>query len=301
VDQKFYLRDHLWNIGVRLNINRDNYKVPPALYAFGQPNQDSPVLVTGNYKLTFDYLRKYLKKDYWVLVVDTDGINVWCAAGKGRFGTAEIIRMLQATHLPVDHKTIILPQLGAPGVQSHLISQVTGRKVIYGPVRIQDMDRFIDQGIDEDMRQVTFGMVDRMKVSPLEFVSSLKWLMGLGILSLIGWMSIHEWLLFLTASLLGNLIFPILLPYLPFRAFYRKGLVLSLPLLIFYEGSPWSAGLLILAMAYTGYRAMNFTGSTTFTSLSGVKKEIDKAVPQLLGLALVGIVLILISLIGGLI
>lgn len=71
----------------RWGINRMSYKVPPGLYAVGQPNQDSPVLVSANYKLSFDMLRKELAGlDAWIMVIDTKGINVWCAAGKGTFG-----------------------------------------------------------------------------------------------------------------------------------------------------------------------------------------------------------------------
>ena len=65
-----------------------NYKVDPGLYAIGNPNERSPVLVTANYKMSFDNLREALPgRDAWILVLDTRGINVWCAAGKGTFGT----------------------------------------------------------------------------------------------------------------------------------------------------------------------------------------------------------------------
>jgi acetyl-CoA decarbonylase/synthase complex subunit gamma len=37
--------------------------------------------------------------------------------------------------------------------------------------------------------------------------------------------------------------------------------------------------------------AMNFTGSSTYTSLSGVKKEMKISVPIQIGFALIGIVL----------
>ena len=34
--------------------------VPPGLYALGEPGRDSDVLVTANYKLSFDMLRRAL-------------------------------------------------------------------------------------------------------------------------------------------------------------------------------------------------------------------------------------------------
>ena len=71
-----------------------NYKVDPGLYALGAPDADSPVLVSANFKMSFDLLREALPgRNAWILVLDTDGINVWCAAGKGTFGTEELAGM----------------------------------------------------------------------------------------------------------------------------------------------------------------------------------------------------------------
>ena len=84
----------------------------------GSPSPDSPVLVSANYKLSFDVLRRSLAGiDAWILVLDTKGINVWCAAGKGTFGTEELLRRIAAVRLGevVSHRRLVLPQLGAPG------------------------------------------------------------------------------------------------------------------------------------------------------------------------------------------
>ena len=76
--------DYWGAAAVRLGIGRDRYTVEPGLYAMGDPGPDSPVLATANYKLTFDHLRRAIRgRDAWILVLDTKGINVWCAAGKG--------------------------------------------------------------------------------------------------------------------------------------------------------------------------------------------------------------------------
>src|SRR4030066_353544 len=85
---------------VRWGINRMDYKVNPGLYRIGNPCNSAPVLVTANYKLTFDSLRKELTgMDVWILVIDTKGVNVWCAAGKGTFGTEELIHRIADTKL----------------------------------------------------------------------------------------------------------------------------------------------------------------------------------------------------------
>ena len=102
-------KDYFGGFKARWGINRDNYKVAPGLYAVGNPDKGSNVFVTANYKLTFDVLRKNLVGvDGWLLVLDTKGVNVWCAAGKGTFGTEELIERIEKSGLSrvVDHKKI---------------------------------------------------------------------------------------------------------------------------------------------------------------------------------------------------
>ena len=98
--------------------NRSGHRVEPGLYQLGEPTSDSPVFASANYTLSFDALRSALHgKNAWILVLDTKGINVWCAAGKGTFGTDELVRMIHLTDLPaiVSHRKIIVPQLWSPG------------------------------------------------------------------------------------------------------------------------------------------------------------------------------------------
>ncbi len=83
---------------VRWGMGRGDYRVEPGLYAVGSPDADAPVLVSANYKLSFDTLRAAVDGlSAWLLVVDTRGINVWCAAGKGTFSAAEVNRMVEQT------------------------------------------------------------------------------------------------------------------------------------------------------------------------------------------------------------
>ena len=102
---------------MRWGIGRDDYRVKPGLYALGTPVATSPVLVTGNYKMTLDECARLCDElDAWLLVVDTRGINVWCAAGKGTFCADEVARMVVETRLAevVDHRRLDPPAaLGA--------------------------------------------------------------------------------------------------------------------------------------------------------------------------------------------
>ena len=50
--------------------------------------------------MSFDALRSCLGGlDAWILVLDTEGINVWCSAGKGSFGTAELVSRMAKVKL----------------------------------------------------------------------------------------------------------------------------------------------------------------------------------------------------------
>ncbi|MGD2269349.1 MAG: mercury methylation corrinoid protein HgcA [Desulfobacterales bacterium] len=297
--------DILGTIKTRLNISRMNYKVAPGLYCAGNPDPNSPVLVTANYKLTFDVLRKQLSGlDVWVLVLDTRGINVWCAAGKRTFSTEEVVRRVRQSKLDrvVAHRKLILPQLSATGVAAHQVKKGCGFEVVWGPIRAGDIRYFLENGMkaEAEMRRVTFSLPERVVLIPVELAQVLKLTGGLMIaaflLSGIGSdiFSIKAaWLkgLMLYAACLvgiisGAIISPTLLPWIPVRSFALKGTIMGLitgtgVIVIFWnQVDKWGAvGLLFSAVVISSYLAMNFTGSTPFTSMSGVEKEMRKAIP----------------------
>jgi hypothetical protein len=310
-------RDIMGAIRVRWGINRDNYKVSPGLYAIGKPDRDSNVFVTANYKLSFDTVRKNLKgENGWILVLDTKGVNVWCAAGKGTFGTKELVSRIRLTSLEkiVGHRRLILPQLGATGVAAHKIKEETGFNVHYGPVRASDIKKFLKEGYraDKEMRTVTFGFKDRIKLIPNDFMYGKFYLLGaMALLFLISGLSGSgisynnfpgaggpAILRVFLAYFSGIVLTPLFLPYIPGRRFSVKGFytgafVFLILLLLRSAGENLveiTAWFLIIT-AISSFLAMNFTGSTTYTSLSGVKKEMKISVPVQIGFALSGIVL----------
>ena len=312
--------DKLGGCRVRWGIRRMHYNVPAGLYAVGEPTPESTVLVTANYKLSFDLLRRELSgRDIWLLVLETFGINVWCAAGKGTFGTIELIDRVQKVQLNklVEHRTIILPQLGASGVAAHQVKKATGFKVKYGPIWAHDLPSFLNNGLkaSEENRRIQFTLRDRLVLTPVELVGAWKpSLVILLLILVIAGLSGQEFslqralsrslspaLIYLGALLMGSLLTPILLPWIPGRAFSIKGaqigllwaLIASLTL-----ASTWSVGsiiaLFLMAPAIAAYFAMNFTGCSTFTSLSGVQKEMRIAVPVIiLGIFAGGVALLL--------
>ena len=278
------------------------------LIPLGHPGPDSPVFVTANYTLSFDALRSALDgHGGFILVLDTKGINVWCASAKGTFSTSEIVRRIESTGLGdvVTHRRLILPQLGAAGVAAHEVPRRSGFSVEYGPVRASDLPKYLRRGgATPEMRRVRFGLLDRLVVVPVEVSqAALPAAVIAGALSLlVGWLSAAAALAAIAA---GLVLFPALLPWLPTREFTTKGLILgalaALPFaaLAYQAGGQepwWRAGggalsILLTLPPVTAFIALNFTGSTTFASRTGVRREIYAYSRVLAALFVAGIAL----------
>lgn len=311
------IHDILGSWKVRWGINRMNFKVEPGLYSVGNPDSSSPVLVTANYKMSFDMLRKELNGlNAWILVLDTKGINVWCAAGKGTFGTRELLNRISIVQLEkvVTHRNLILPQLGAPGVSAHEVLKYSGFKVLYGPVKAKDIKEFIKLGMKAtaEMRMVRFSAYDRLVLTPVELVSTLKVsLMIFGILFLlnligVGPFGFTDFYAYTGTIIVGCVLTPVLLPWIPGRAFAWKGWLLGfiwaviVNVLNGWPDAPQysllkALGYLLILPSVSAFYAMNFTGASTFTSFSGVLKEMKIAIPLIIISIVLGTVLILVN------
>jgi len=313
--------DRLGAFKARWGIGRMHYTVEPGLYALGKPDHQSPIFVTANYKMSFDKLREALPgRNAWILVLDTKGINVWCASGKGTFGTKELVGRIKSSGLEeiVSHRELILPQLSGPGVAAHLVKKLSGFKVTYGPILAADLPAFLNHELKAtpEMRLKTFTIRERMALIPMEVVGALK--VGfivipvLFLLALFGRLgggltsALHHGLFsvldLLIAILAGAVLTPLLLPWVPGRAFSLKGFglgllgVAMLMIFVWNDWVTWSGRLEILSWVFlipatSAYLAMNFTGASTYTSLSGVRKEMRWALPLQIGSGIVGMIL----------
>lgn len=144
--------------------------VPPGLYALGQPSEADPVVVTANYKMSYDLVRQALKgRNCWLLVLETYGINVWCAAGKGTFGTGELVRRIESSGLAqvVTHRRLILPILGAAGVSAHAVAKRSGFHVSYAAIKAGDLPRYLDNNMatTPQMQELSFTFYERDRKS----------------------------------------------------------------------------------------------------------------------------------------
>ena len=308
--------DRAGTLRVRLSLGRMTYTVPPGLYGIGRPDAASPVFVTANFKMSFDRVRRALDGiDAWILVLDTRGINVWCAAGKGTFGTDELVRRIESSGLAkiVSHRRLILPQLGAPGVAAHEVAKRAKFHIDYGPIRAEDIPAFMHAGMKATpaMRQARFGFKDRLILTPVEIVSVFKhWafltVLALWILGLFGLrMFSVDFPAVLGTVIVGAVAVPALLPWIPGRAFAWKGWLLGLVwtaaviAIRGFPGSPsgWAGSLsyILILPALSAFLAMNFTGSSPITSLSGVVKEMRRAVPLILASSVLGAAAMIVS------
>lgn len=295
---------------VRWGINRMGYKIDPGLYGVGNPTAESPILVTANYKLSFDYLRRELTDvDAWILVLDTKGINVWCAAGKGTFGTAEMIQRIKEARLEqlVSHRKVIVPQLGAPGVAGHEVKKASGFQVVYGPVRASDLPTFLknEQKAEPEMRKVTFTFKERAVLIPVELRGMIRPLLliliGLGLVHLLAdfafsWSMFSDFIVVTGSFLIGAVVVPFLLPWIPGRSFTLKGWIMgliwvALVHLLVQPGLMGSLAYLFLLPPISAYLGFNFTGCTPYTSLSGVKKEMRLGVPVMILSLIIGLII----------
>jgi len=207
--------------------------------------------------------------------------------------------------------------LGAPGISAHVVAKFSGFKVVYGPVRAMDLKEFIKLGIKatQKMRTVKFSAYDRLVLTPVELVGTLKSsLMIFGVLFLlnllgIGPFGLVDFYAYLGAVLVGCVLTPVLLPWIPGRAFSWKGWLLGFIWAIVVNmlngWNSWTVvsqysilralGYIFILPSISAFLAMNFTGSSTFTSFSGVLKEMKKAIPAMIISIALGIVLILVN------
>jgi acetyl-CoA decarbonylase/synthase complex subunit gamma len=269
------------------------------------------VLVTANYKMSYDLVRRELAgRNVWLLVLQTYGINVWCAAGKGTFGTAELIDRIAATRLDevVTHRTLVLPLLGAPGVAAHEVRARTGFELRYAAARAADIPGYLDGGLQAtpQMRELTFTLRERLVLVPIELVIALKgslWIVPLLALAT-GWRggafvpaaAVTPVLAYLGAVVAGTVVTPLALPWLPTRSFAVKGAIVGvLWALAVLAATGWrglaAAATVLLTGAVSAFLGLNFTGATPFTSLSGVKKEMRLSMPVMAGALVAGLAL----------
>ncbi len=199
----------------------------------GRPGRDSPVLVTCNFHLTVNRLTKILERsnvDAWLLVADSKGVNVWCAAGGEEFNTHSVVSAVKTSDIGdlVDHRNLILPPLGAPGVRAADVTRQTGWSTRWGPVRAEDLVAYLEHGAHRDahMKRATYTWRERLD-------TALGSLFPIYVLSAAGvFLFARHWFFAYLLTAAGTwLIFFSLCSWIPGKRGITKATVLSSPLL----------------------------------------------------------------------
>jgi hypothetical protein len=186
-----------------------------------------------------------------------------------------------------------VPQLGGPGVAAHEVKKRSGFGVEFGPVRAADLPVYLcTHEATPEMRRVEFGLRDRIVLIPVELVSVLlPMVIAAAIVFFAGGLLASSAVV--AAVLAAVVLFPILLPWIPTPNFGTKGFILggfvALPFGLaallghpepaFWQRAGSACAYLLTLPPLTAFLTLNFTGATTFTSKSGVRREMFAYIP----------------------
>lgn len=140
------------------------------LRIIGQPGQDAPVFVTGNFDLTVRRVGKALEGlDCYLLVAPSHGINVWCAAGGGMLNAHSVTSVVKTSRISekVGHRTLVLPQFSAPGIDVARVEHETGWQCKFGPAYATDIPAYVAANFakTDDMRRARFPLSQRLEMA----------------------------------------------------------------------------------------------------------------------------------------
>ena len=229
----------------RWGVGRMDYAVDPGLYALGHPDGNSPVLVTANYKMSFDSLRSALPggmPGYWSSIRrgSMSGAPPERAPSGRRnwFGRIELSGLKEGRHPPVTDPSPV-GSAGRRRPHGEETFRVSASVMVRSSLRPSGLSGCGLQGHPWKMRLKTFSLKERAVLIPVELVEALKpaliitpvvvparrhgrscgfWANGPSVMASFAVMA------FLSAVLGGAVLHPLLLPYLPGRAFSTKGL-----------------------------------------------------------------------------
>jgi len=139
------------NTVLRQNIYTDPRKpvaVEAGLRIFGTPNENSPVMFTTNFALTYYTVASDIESagiDSYLLVVDTEGIAVDSAVAGRKLTADKVAEAVKETKVEerVKHRKIIIP--GKAARLSGEIEEASGWEVLVGPRDSSDIPKFLKE------------------------------------------------------------------------------------------------------------------------------------------------------------
>ena len=200
--------------------------VEPGLRIIGEPNRNSPVILTGNFHLTVRRVERALKSEnVFLLVAPTNGINVWCASCGGELNTHSVITAIKTSQINerVDHHQIILPQFSAPGIDRNLLNKETGRAGIFGPAYSKKLPLFLkNRKIVFENNKADFSLLFRLEM--LLSMNFIVWI-AIGIFTLL--IGLNMFFSFSIFFWLTGLMLYAGFPVIPGKSGWLKAAVLS--------------------------------------------------------------------------
>lgn len=278
---------------------RRTYAIEPGLYFTGEAyDRSAPLLVTANYQLTvFLLVRRCRRFNARLLVIDSDAINVWCAAGKGRFGNDRIVEQLERYDRELLAEAgrrirLILPKFGFPGVDYRTLFHHPYRlRPVIGPLYAKDLPEYLAAPSHKDRRvdRVHFGLQSRLFTWLPGFLQTVGYYFPalLLLLGLEAWLGHRVALGLLGLPFLIAALYPLLFPHLPGTLFSVKGLGLGgavgLGLAAGWNAGLWSGGTALagvfLSLAASLFYALSYTGNSAVSNYTSVRRETARFLP----------------------
>jgi ubiquinone/menaquinone biosynthesis C-methylase UbiE len=273
----------------------DRVAIEPGIYRSGNPDNNSPIIVTANYEYTYIKVMRDLKNiDAWVLCIDSNGINVWCAARGGDFGNKQLLNAIEATGIEqiTKTKTLILPQLSAGGVSVPQLPKKFPFKIKYGPVWSNKIKEYIKNKPTkkpDSMKLAKFTFTQRIRagITHITFLyRKIFWLPLLGLLILLLALNKANYLFWVGELaiwiILSNAIISIFFPLSKFtRKFVLKALFFGAITLFILSLLTWLIhysviyvllqSLIIFWLSF--FSTMSFSGYTMATSPREIQLE----------------------------
>jgi acetyl-CoA decarbonylase/synthase complex subunit gamma len=134
----------------RLNIYTDPripMSVEEKVYPVGEPNADSPVLITSNWALTYFIVASEIessKVSSWLCVKDTEGLGVLTGWAAGKFSGDSIGPYIKKVDVAakVNHKKLIIPGKVAR-IKGELEEALPGWEIIVGPREASEIPNYL--------------------------------------------------------------------------------------------------------------------------------------------------------------
>ncbi len=258
----------------------------PGFYYTGERDSDAPVLVTCNNFLTIFLLARRIDgRSVRLLIIDTNGINVWCSAGEGTFSAEEIIEKAERADLTREGEKMkmIFPKMCFSGVRLSDL-RAAGITPVIGPMYAKDLPRYLDEGQFEDRvnDHVEFGLQSRIFAALPTAVQFLYWSAGAYIAAF--WM-LDSAILWAAPGL--AFLYSVMFPFLPGRQFAVKGISLggiaALLAVAHYAVHGFNVKLVLFWMVFSFatsiFIGLSFTGNSPVSNYDKVRKETARFLP----------------------